>query len=235
MFHIEDEARNKTMIQDLRSWRLFSDFSENELKELMPLLEPEYLIAAEGETVVSVGDKDDRLYLVTVGLFEEQRAHSDIVHDIGRYKPGGFFGLYDIEANKKSPVNVVALRDGELLAVRMDKALDEPRFRERLLRALFNETRDLCVRLTYRVDILSAKGLRNKLMVYFQAMRDKHESNAFTIKMTQGELAEYLETDRANLSGQLKRMREEGFLRISGDNTYEILSWDAWTKKDKKA
>ena len=63
-------------------------------------------------------------------------------------------------------------------------------------------------------------------MAYFQAMRDKHGSNVFTVKMTQSELADYLKVDRTNLSTELKRLREEGILKIYDDRTYEMLSWD---------
>ena len=225
---MELEAKEKVILQQLCSWRLFSSFTEEELKDMLPLLEPEYIVVGQGETVISVGDTVNRLYLVTHGRFEERRVHNGTeIHGIGLYKVGGMFGLYGNGSSQKtSPVNVVALDNGELLSVRLDKVSAVPMYSERLLKALYNEARDLSVRLMYRVDVLSTKRVRGKLMAYFQAMRDKHGSNTFTVKMTQSELAEYLKVDRTNLSGELKRLREEGILRIYNDKTYEVLSWD---------
>ena len=225
---MELEAKEKVILQQLCSWRLFSSFTEEELKDMLPLLEPEYIVVGQGETVISVGDTVNRLYLVTHGRFEERRVHNGTeIHGIGLYKVGGMFGLYGNGSSQKtSPVNVVALDNGELLSVRLDKVSAVPMYSERLLKALYNEARDLSVRLMYRVDVLSTKRVRGKLMAYFQAMRDKHGSNTFTVKMTQSELAEYLKVVRTNLSGELKRLREEGILRIYNDKTYEVLSWD---------
>ena len=173
---------------------------------------------------------------MTHGRFEERRVHNGTeIHDIGLYKVGGMFGFYGTGSSEKtSPVNVVALENGELLLIRLDKVIDEPKYSVRLLKALCNEARDLSVRLVYRVDVLSAKRVRGKLMAYFQAMRDKHGSNVLTMKMTQSELADYLKVDRANLSGELKRMRQEGILRIYDDKTYEIMAWDTWQEKSNR-
>ena len=233
---MELEAKEKVLLQQLCSWRLFSSFTEEELKNMLPLLEPEYIVVGQGETVISVGDTVNRLYLVTHGRFEERRIHNgNEIHDIGFYKVGGMFGLYgNVSSQKTSPVNVVALDNGELLSVRLDKVSAVPMYSERLLKALYAEARDLSVRLIYRVDVLSAKRVRGKLMAYFQAMRDKHGSNTFTVKMTQSELADYLKVDRANLSTELKRLREEGVLKICDDRTYEIMTWDTWQEKSNR-
>lgn len=228
--------KEKVILQQLHSWRLFSPFTEEELKDMLPLLEPEYTVVGQGETVLSVGDTVNRLYLVTLGRFEERRVHNGTeIHDIGLYKIGGMFGLYGTGSSEKtSPVNVVALDNGELLSVRLDKVSAVPMYSERLLKALYIEARDLSVRLVYRVDVLSAKRVRGKLMAYFQAMRDKHGSNVFTVKMTQSELADYLKVDRTNLSVELKRLREEGVLKMHNDKVYEILSWDTCQEKSNR-
>ena len=228
-----DNTLSSMIIKELRGWRLFSAFSAEEIKMLAPLLEPEYHVVGGGETVISVGDKGDRLYLVKYGRFEERRIHGEEIHGLGLYKPGGFFGLFAAGTSKRSPVNVVAIEDGELISVKMDKALDDSRFKERLLKALFREARDLSARLAYRVDVLSPQTVREKLMVYFEAMKDKHGKSEFKISMTQGELADYIDVNRSNVSLELKRMRQEGILDIKGNRTYEILSWDAWTQKGR--
>ena len=233
---MEREISEQNILTLLRSWRLFSTFTAEEIENMLPMLEPKYLFVEKNEAVVLVGDREECLYLVINGRFEEQRVHgAETVHGIGLYKAGGFFGLYQIGKKKNtSPVRVVALENGELLNVQVGKVLMDSRFSERFYKALFRETKDLSVRLAYRVDVLSSKKVREKLMVYFQAMRDKHGSSTFTIKMTQNELADYLKVDRTNLSTELNRMRKEGILRIDDDMTYEILSWDVGLEKSNK-
>ena len=218
----------ETIPRELRNWRLFSAFSDEELMLMLPRLGVEYRSVSKGETIVRMGEHADCLHLVKKGRFAEQRTMGEnVVHRLGQYKSGGFFGLAAMcSSPRTSPVEVVALEDGQLLSVRLDKVLSEPRFAQLLLAAMNRELGDIAVRGLYRQDVFYGYTIREKLMTFFRAMRDKHGSDTFRVKMTQRELADYLNVDRANLSAELTRMRQEGVLTISENRMYTVSKWD---------
>ena len=221
-------TETEAILRDIRNWRLFSSISDEELKLILTPLEPVYRDASEGEMIVRRGERADRLCLVTKGRFAEQRVIGESgVHRFGQYKPGGFFGLAAMcSSPRTSPVEVTALEDGQLLTVRLDKVLADPRFTRRMLEAMNRELGDIAVRGLYRQDVFYGYTIREKLMTFFRAMRDKHDSDTFRVRMTQAELADYLNVDRANLSGELARMRQEGILSVGENRMYTVFKWD---------
>ena len=70
--------------------------------------------------------------------------------------------------------------------------------------------------LSQRVDVLSRRTIRDKLLCCFQQLADKAGSDRFTLPFTLATLADYIATDRSAMMRELKRLREEGVLRSDG-------------------
>ena len=66
--------------------------------------------------------------------------------------------------------------------------------------------------LSKRVDILSRKTTRDKLIAYFKTLTDE-ESDKIHIPYSYSNLAEYLCIDRANLMRELKKMEDEKIIK----------------------
>ena len=70
--------------------------------------------------------------------------------------------------------------------------------------------------LSERVDVLSRRSIREKLLCYFRQLADKAGSNTFTLPFSLSMLADYIATDRSAMMRELKRLKEEGELRSDG-------------------
>ena len=70
--------------------------------------------------------------------------------------------------------------------------------------------------LSERVDVLSRRSIREKLLCYFHQLSDKAGSLSFTLPFSLSTLADYIATDRSAMMRELKRMREEGLLQSDG-------------------
>ena len=70
--------------------------------------------------------------------------------------------------------------------------------------------------LSARVDVLSRRTIREKLLCYFRQMAEKTGSSEFTVPFSLGTLADYIATDRSAMMRELKRLREEGVIRTDG-------------------
>lgn len=70
--------------------------------------------------------------------------------------------------------------------------------------------------LSERVDVLSRRSIREKLLCYFGQLAAKEGSSTFTLPFSLSTLADYIATDRSAMMRELKRLREEGVLRSDG-------------------
>ena len=73
-----------------------------------------------------------------------------------------------------------------------------------------------------KIEIISKRTTREKLMAYLMSVAKKADSNSFEIPFDRQELADYLEVDRSGLSAEISKMRKEGVLE-SEKNRFSLL------------
>ena len=66
-----------------------------------------------------------------------------------------------------------------------------------------------------KLEIVSKKTLRKKLLTYFSFQSEKAGSPTFTIPMTRIQLADYLCADRTAVAREMTRMKEEGLIDVN--------------------
>ena len=67
--------------------------------------------------------------------------------------------------------------------------------------------------LSQRVDVLSRRSIREKLVCYFRQLSEQAGSNTFTLPFSLSTLADYIATDRSAMMRELKKMKDEGILK----------------------
>ena len=67
-----------------------------------------------------------------------------------------------------------------------------------------------------RIEILTQKTIRNKLLEYFRIEALKNRSKIIYLKSTWQDLADYLAIDRCAMTRELKNLKEEGFISVKG-------------------
>ena len=70
--------------------------------------------------------------------------------------------------------------------------------------------------LSERVDVLSRRSIREKLLRYFRQLAEKEGSNTFTLPFSLSVLADYIATDRSAMMRELRRLREEEIIHSDG-------------------
>lgn len=70
--------------------------------------------------------------------------------------------------------------------------------------------------LSERVDVLSRRSIREKLLCYFRQLSEKAGGSTVTLPFSLSTLADYIATDRSAMMRELKRLREEGAIRTEG-------------------
>ncbi|MBR6738954.1 MAG: Crp/Fnr family transcriptional regulator [Oscillospiraceae bacterium] len=82
-----------------------------------------------------------------------------------------------------------------------------------LVQNLFRLLSTKTLRLSERVEVLSRRSIREKLLCYFHQQQIKERSNKFTLPFSLSALADYISVDRSAMMREMKKLKEEGRIR----------------------
>ena len=68
------------------------------------------------------------------------------------------------------------------------------------------------IELIEKIENISQKTIRDKLLTYLSNEGQKHKSNIFEIPFNRQELADYLNIDRSAMSFELSKLKSEGLI-----------------------
>lgn len=90
-------------------------------------------------------------------------------------------------------------------------------FHKTLTENLPNLILDKITNLTMKVELLSKRSIRDKLLGYFSLLSNRYLSKSFTLPFSLTDLADYLSIDRSAMMRELKLLKEEGFIEKIGN------------------
>ena len=174
-----------------------------------------------GETVYDFAEGRKYLGLIARGSAVIQR----IDHQGGRtilehLESGGVFGemlMFEnvagdsITVIAEEPCRVWFMQD-EHMTRRCEKACAH---HSRLVENMFHIMTEKAAALSERVEVLSRRSIRDKLLCYFSLQQAKN-GGSFTLPFSLSALADYISTDRSAMMRELKKLREGGVVQIEG-------------------
>ena len=89
---------------------------------------------------------------------------------------------------------------------------------ENMVRIIARKNRELM----RKVEVVSKKSLREKILAYLSIQSQSQGSNRFEVPLGRVEWAEYLCADRSALTRELAKMKDEGLIDYQR-NSFEIL------------
>ena len=95
-------------------------------------------------------------------------------------------------------------------------------FHHRLIENMVRLIGDKNVQLMQKIEVISKKTLREKILTYLRNQAMEHGKYCFTIPLGRQELAGYLCADRSALTRELSHMAQSGLIRYE-KNTFELL------------
>ncbi len=201
---------------------LFSGISRCEFDKMLQCFKPVEKSYGAGETVCSYDVFNDNVGIVSKGEVQIIRIDSEgnrtILENLGN---NGLFGrVISFAPVYDDAVGVVCKKDCFVLFVeyrhivkRCENACaHHSRLVENMLRLMSRRAVDLSL----RVEILSQRSIRGKLMAYFKSEAQRQKSGQCKIGFSYSDLADYICVDRCAMMRELKKMREEGIIRTSG-------------------
>lgn len=78
--------------------------------------------------------------------------------------------------------------------------------------------------LNLRIELLSKKTIRDKILSYFRVLSENNFSKTFTLPFSLTDLADYLSIDRSAMMRELKVLKEDGIIKKQDKNRFTLLS-----------
>ena len=88
-------------------------------------------------------------------------------------------------------------------------------FHHQLIENMLHLMADKNAQLLTKLEVVSKKKLRKKLLTYFSFQSEQAGSQTFTIPLTRTQLADYLCADRTAVARELAHMKDEGLIEIN--------------------
>lgn len=80
---------------------------------------------------------------------------------------------------------------------------------------LFSLSAEKAQSLSMRINLISKKSLRKKLMAYFEYLSELNDSDSFELDLSMSQLSNFLCVDRTSMTRELKNMCDDGLITRS--------------------
>ena len=174
------------------------------------------------DVIYDFGDGRGLLGIVTEGSAVVERIDREGGRAILEHlEPGGVFGEMmmfkaagddSVVVRAAAPTRVSFLRS-EAVMRRCEHACA---CHSRMVENLFRLVTEKAMSLSERVEVLSRRSIREKLLRYFQLQAAKGHGPSFQLPFSLSALADYISADRSAMMRELKKMREEMLVTITG-------------------
>jgi CRP-like cAMP-binding protein len=208
----------------LQTCPLFSGIEEDDLQGLLACLSAVQKRFEKNGFVFAAGEKADLIGIVLSGavhiLREDFWGNREI---LTRVEPSGLFAEAFACAGvvsstpERLPVSVMAAEESEILLVDCKRILmfcpSACAFHAVLIRNLTRVLAEKNVILTQKLEHVTQRTTRKKLLSYLSEQAKRAGGSVFDIPFSRQELADYLSVDRSAMSAELSKMRDENLLR----------------------
>lgn len=197
---------------------LFRDINASELQKLLSCLSAVEKHYAKNSFVFIAGDNVTSIGIVLSGCVhivqEDFWGNRTILTAI---ETGGMFGeAFSCAEIEKFPVSVIAIQPSDILLIDYKKIAticsSACAYHAALIKNMLQILANKNVMLTQKIESLTKRTTREKLLSYLSLEAQRANANKFTIPYNRQELAEYLSVDRSAMSNELSKMRDEGIL-----------------------
>ena len=126
-----------------------------------------------------------------------------------------------------SPVTVIVKEDAKVLFIPYEKIIkscgNSCIFHISLIQNMMLVLGEKNVNLNRKLELLTLKGMREKIASYLLNESNERGSKMFQIMLNRTELADYLNVSRTSMCRELARMKEEGLIDFYG-NSFKLLN-----------
>ena len=201
---------------------LFYKISLEDIKIILDKCHAKTLKFKKDEVVITPGSFLNEFGIILsgnlMGLYDDYWGNRTILTIL---KENDMFGeAFALSRQLNVGVSVVSVSDSEVLFIDYDKFinLENKQIIKNMLKILSEKN----VFLTSKIECLSKRSIRSKLLSYLSDFALKKNTNEFKIPFNRQELADFLGVDRSALSSELSKLQKEKILKFN-KNEFKLL------------
>ena len=214
-------------LEILKKCPLFFNIEEENLLRMLACLgatielyDKKYTVIPEGKAVKHIG-------IVLSGSVQISRTdyygNRSILSNV--YPSELFAEAFACAETQSMPVSIIANEPSYIMLIDCSHILhtcnNNCGFHQQLIFNLMKDVATKTVQFHQKIEIVSKRSTRDKLLTYLDMQEKKNGSNSFEIPFDRQELADYLEVERSGLSAEISKLRKEGILE--SDKKHFIL------------
>ena len=212
----------------LKKTQLFAGIGEGEIRGMLHCLGARPATYKKGEYLLRQGEHVSEMLLVAEGVLHVQQddywGNRSILTSMGA---GEMFGEGCAASAGSVLLNdVVAAEDSTVIFFNVKKMLttcsSACRFHTMVVQNLFYAISEKNRKLMQKLEHISKRTTREKLISYLSEEAKKQNNAHFTIPFNRQQLADFLSVDRSAMSAELSRMRDEGLLEFN-KNRFQLI------------
>ena len=199
--------------------KLFANISVKDQKKLLKLLETSVLNYKKDSVILSIVNNN------IIGIILEGKAqiirtdyngNRTIIEEL---EEESIFGTA-LSSLSSDECQIITKENTKILVIDYDIIISSKNnnysYYNQFIKNLLEITTNIIDEKNNRIEILTKKSIRDKLLEYFRIYRKKHGTNIIYLPFSYTDLSDYLAVDRSAMSREIKSLKEEGFISTKG-------------------
>ena len=197
---------------------LFYGMTDFELEKMLKCFNAYVKKHEAGDMIIRQGDVISKIFLILDGEVNiEKETYWGRRMIIQKLYQNNNIGLSLVASSSvESNINALSVSDSLVLVLNYEKCSrmcqNACSHHAGLIRNLFNIISKENIELIEKIENISQKTIRDKLLTYLSNESIKNKSNSFEIQFNRQELADYLNIDRSAMSFELSKLKNEGLI-----------------------
>lgn len=187
----------------------------DEYEEVAENLQMSSMKFVNNQVIFRQNEKTNQIAIVLDGEVKAEKIHGsgsdNMVHTYANDEIFAYEGVFS--KSKVYPMDYISDGDTNIAFIDLEK-INECHFRNEILQGLAVRMADDSIARMHRIEIISKKKLRDRIMTYFRINASETGMSGVTLNSTREKLAQELCVNRSALSKELGEMQREGIIKI---------------------
>lgn len=197
---------------------LFENISEKNILKLKKILKANTVKYKKSVNIMSNVNQENYIALIDIGsiqlIFNDYNGNKIIIDEMAS---GELFGTITTSINEE--ITYITKEDTQITYIEYDDITNDEIIKTDFyiifIKNLIKILSEQLSTKNNRIELLTKKTTRDKLLAYFNYLSQKKGSKSFTIPMSYTELSSYLSVDRSAMTREIKFLKEDGFIETN--------------------